>query len=124
MSTRAASRRSSSSSAAAKRPAMAEGAKAAGTAAAQAKKRAALGNITNVVAAPAGRAAALGKVAPPVTGAVHAALSLSVSVRDRLLCGWGPFLFMRNASHCAFLFFLGPRCSCPGLGGLKVSIYC
>ncbi|XP_002454880.1 cyclin-A1-3 [Sorghum bicolor] len=69
MSTRAASRRSSSSSAAAKRPAMAEGAKAAGTAAAQAKKRAALGNITNVVAAPAGRAAALGKVAPPVTGA-------------------------------------------------------
>ncbi|PAN33077.1 hypothetical protein PAHAL_5G535100 [Panicum hallii] len=60
MSTIAASRRASSSTA--KRPAMAESAKAAGAAAAQAKKRVALGNITNV-AAQGGRAA--GKVAPP-----------------------------------------------------------
>nr|AAC50013.1 type A-like cyclin [Zea mays] len=71
MSTHAASRRSSSSSAVAKRPAIAEGAtKAAGPGptAAQAKKRTALVNITNV-AAPGARVAAVGKVAPPVTGA-------------------------------------------------------
>lgn len=75
MSTHAASRRStSSSSAAAKRPAMAEGTKAVGPVAAQAKKRAVLGNITNVVVAPAGRAAVAGKVAPPATAAVRAAL--------------------------------------------------
>ncbi|RLM92296.1 cyclin-A1-2 [Panicum miliaceum] len=60
MSTIAASRRASAATA--KRPAMAESAKAPGAAAAQAKKRVALGNITNV-AAQGGRAA--GKVAPP-----------------------------------------------------------
>ncbi|KAF8643709.1 hypothetical protein HU200_009046 [Digitaria exilis] len=63
MSSLAASRRATSATA--KRPAMAEnagGPKAPGAAAGQAKKRVALGNISNV-AAPGGRAA--GKVAPP-----------------------------------------------------------
>ncbi|XP_066311749.1 cyclin-A1-1-like [Miscanthus floridulus] len=73
MSTVAASRRSSSSSTA-KRPAIAEGAggpKSAASSAAQAKKRVALGNITNV-AARGGRAVvggSLGNVAPPTTSA-------------------------------------------------------
>ncbi|KAK8451794.1 hypothetical protein SEVIR_5G005850v4 [Setaria viridis] len=66
MSTFAASRHASSATA--KRPATADtagGPKAAGAAAAQAKKRVALGNITNV-AAPGGRAVGgTGKVAPP-----------------------------------------------------------
>jgi cyclin-A len=90
MSTHAASRRSSSSSAVAKRPAIAEGAtKAAGPGptAAQAKKRTALVNITNV-AAPGARVAAVGKVAPPVTGAVRAALP----VRDRFVVRLGELL--------------------------------
>jgi len=77
MSTIAASRRASSSTA--KRPAMAEsagGPKAASAAAAQAKKRVALGNITNVaVAAQAGRAA--GKLAPPPASAVRTPACLS-----------------------------------------------
>jgi hypothetical protein len=89
---------------------MAEGAKAAGPAAVQAKKRAALGNITNV-AAPGARAAAVAKVAPPATAAVRATLSAR------------PLSFaMRNASHCAFLFS-DPGVLALGWAGSKVSIY-
>jgi len=120
MSTRAASRRSSSSSAAAKRPAMAEGAKAAGTAAAQAKKRAALGNITNVVAAPAGRAAALGKVAPPVTGAVHAALSLCVCPSGIVCCAvGGPFFSCGTQVIAPFFSFSDPGVLALGWAGSR-----
>ncbi|CAD6238870.1 unnamed protein product [Miscanthus lutarioriparius] len=80
MSTIGASRRSSlSSSATAKRPAIAEGAGGPKASAAQAKKRVALGNITNV-AARGGRAVvggSLGNVAPPTTSAkLNAAVPL------------------------------------------------
>ncbi|KAL5222759.1 hypothetical protein ABZP36_027472 [Zizania latifolia] len=70
----AASRRSSSSSAAAKRPAVAEGGKAAAGAPAavqQAKKRVALGNITNVAAG--GRVAGPGKVGNAKLNSVNSA---------------------------------------------------
>lgn len=75
MSTIAASRRSSSSSssATAKRPAIADGPGGPKAAAAQAKKRVALGNITNV-AARGGRASvggSLGNVTAPTSSAVR-----------------------------------------------------
>ena len=94
MSTVAASRRSSSSSTA-KRPAIAEGAggpKSAASSAAQAKKRVALGNITNV-AARGGRAVvggSLGNVAPPTTSGVCTTL-LYPSRSQGSLRDWGEF---------------------------------
>lgn len=69
MSTFAASRRSSSAAATAKRPAVQEGAAGPKVGAAQAKKRVALGNITNVSAAGA-RAAGNGKVTAAAGNAV------------------------------------------------------
>ncbi|TVU23029.1 hypothetical protein EJB05_32758 [Eragrostis curvula] len=87
MSTNATSRRSTSATATAKRPAMAEnagGPKAVGHGAAQAKKRVALGNITNV-AAGAGRAAANGKVvAPPGSTKLNSATSAAPAKKGSL----------------------------------------
>jgi len=100
MSTIAASRRASSATA--KRPAMAEsagGPKAAGAAAAQAKKRVALGNITNI-AAQGGRAA--GKVAPPPASAVRTPLRPTTRMIWGTSPGVGP---QDDSSFLARLFF-------------------